>query len=234
MGRGRIIFYGALTAAVAIFAFYLVNSPPEMDRCDHFQPAAQPLIAHAGGGLPAVTHTNSLTAIELAAAHGFRLIELDFRRTREGLAFGHDPARLSSLTLAELMAFLGRHPGVSIVTDFKTDNLGGLRRLADLTGPMKARFIPQIYRLEEYRPVIAMGYPRPILSVYRDPNFGWPIRANNVPVRAVTMPYRLRYLAGLVEHPVYLHTVNHPTPGYGLYTDCLVPAGGKTGANGPR
>ena len=134
------------------------------------------------------------------------------------------------MTLDELLDFLRRNCGISIVTDFKTDNLGGLRRLADLAGPTQTRFIPQIYRFEELRPTMAIGYPKPILSVYRDPNFGWPLRANSVPVRAVTMPYRLRYLAALIDHPVYLHTVNEPTPGYGLYTDCLVPAGGKVAA----
>jgi len=224
LARRRIIIYGLLTAMVATLGFYLGNAPPEMERCERYQPVDQPLIAHAGGGLPAATYTNSLEAIEAAAAHGFHLIELDFRRTPEGLAFGHDPKRLSSLTLDELLDFLRRHPGISIVTDFKTDNLVGLDRLAELAGPMRTRFIPQIYRFEEYQPTMAMGYPRPILSVYRSPNFGWPFRANSVPVRAVTMPYRLRYLAGLIDHPVYLHTVNSPTPGYGLYTDCLVPA----------
>jgi len=28
----------------------------------------------------------------------------------------------------------------------------------------------------------------------------------------------------LSDHPVYLNTVNEPLPGYGLYTDCLIPA----------
>ena len=223
LGRRRIIIYGGLAAGVAALVFYLVGGPPEMERCERYLPVDQPLIAHAGGGLPTATHTNSLAAIEAAAAHGFRLIELDFRRTREGIALGHDPKRLSSLTLDELLRFLRQHPDISIVTDFKSDNLAGLRRLAELTGNMRTRFIPQIYRLEEFQPTMAMGYPRPILSVYRSPNFGWQFRANSVAVRAVTMPSRLRYLAGLVDHPVYLHTVNVPTPGNGLYTDCLVP-----------
>jgi len=221
--RPRIIIYGLLTAMVAALAFYLTGAPPEPERCERYQSVDQPLIAHAGGGLPTTVYTNSLEAIETAAAHGFRLIELDFRRTQEGVAFGHDPKRLSSLTLDELLDFLRRHPDVSIVTDFKTDNLAGLRRLAELVGSMRSRFIPQIYRIGEYQPTMAMGYPRPILSVYRSPDFGWQFRANSVPVRAITMPYRLRYLAGFIDHPVYLHTVNSPTPGYGLYTDCLVP-----------
>jgi hypothetical protein len=213
-----------LTAIVATIVFYFTGASPEIERCESYQPVNQPLIAHAGGGLPTAIYTNSLEAMEMAAVHGFRLIELDFRQTPDGLAFGHDPKRLSSITLNELFEFLRRHPDISIVTDFKNDNLAGLRRLAELAGPRRMRFVPQIYRFEEFKPTMAMGYPRPILSVYRSPNFGWPFRANSVPVRAVTMPYRLRHLAALIDHPVYLHTVNSPTPGFGLYTDCLVPA----------
>lgn len=209
-----------------------MGGPPEVERCEQYQRVEQPLIAHAGGGLPDAAYTNSLEAIEMAAAHGFRLIELDFRRTRKGVAFGHDTKRLSRLTLDELLAFLRRHPDILIVTDFKTDNVAGLRLLSELAGAQRKRFVPQIYRFEELQPVADMGYPRPILSVYRRPNFGWPFRANAMPVRAVTMPYRLRYLARLIDHPVYLHTVNSPAPGYGLYTDCLIPAVKPSGSFG--
>jgi len=31
-------------------------------------------------------------------------------------------------------------------------------------------------------------------------------------------------LARFIDHPVFLNTVNEPIPGYGLYTDCLIPA----------
>lgn len=220
----RVGLYAVLALCVGTFAYFVTGAPPEIERCERFTPVNQPLIAHAGGGLPNAAYTNGLEALELAASHGFHLIELDFRSTPEGVAFGHDPKRLSPLTFDQLMAFLRRNPRVSIVTDFKSDNVAGLRRLAELAGAERNRFVPQIYRFEELQPVTDMGYPRPILSVYRDPDFGWPIRANNVPVRAVTMPYRLRYLAGLIDHPVYLHTVNQAVPGYGLYTDCLIPA----------
>lgn len=216
--------YAVLALGVAGFAFFITGAPAEIERCDHFTPVDQPLVAHAGGGLPNGAYTNDLKALELAASHGFRLIELDFRRTPKGVAFGHDPKRLSPLTFDQLMAFLRRTPNVSIVTDFKTDNVAGLRRLAELAGAERDRFVPQIYRFAELQPVTKMGYPQPILSVYREPDFGWPFRANNLAVRAVTMPARLRYLAPLIDHPVYLHTVNHAVPGFGLYTDCLIPS----------
>ena len=226
MGPGRIAFNVLLVAAIGLIGFTLLDQPADVERCERYQPVNQPLIAHAGGGLPTAVYTNRLEAMELAAKHGFRLIELDFWRTRKGIALGHNPDALSATTVDQLLDFLRRHPQISIVTDFKTNNVLGLRRVAELAGPMRSRFVPQIYDVDEYRPVRAMGYPPPIFTAYRILNIGWAFKVNKLPVRAVTMPYNQRYLARLVDHPVYLNTLNTPMPGYGLYTDCLIPAAG--------
>ena len=220
----RLAFRALLVGAIGVIGYFLLGQPKEVERCDRYQPADQPLIAHAGGGLPNAIYTNRLEAMETAAKHGFRLVELDFWRTSKGIALGHDPNALSPTTFAQLLEFLRRNPQISIVTDFKTDNVHGLKRIAELAGPMKARFVPQIYDVAEYQPVRAMGFPQPIFTAYRILNIGWVFRVNRLPVRAVTMPYKQRYLVGLVDHPVYLNTVNEPMPGYGLYTDCLIPA----------
>jgi hypothetical protein len=223
--RVRVARIGILAAAVAALVVYVRGEPPIPERCERYDNVDQPLIAHAGGGLPRGTYTNSLEAVELAARHGFKLIELDFVGSGNRLSFGHDPEHSSAMTLEQLLDFMRRNRGVSIVTDFKSgNNLAGLKLLAERAGPLKARFIPQIYRLSEIAPVAALGFPKPILTVYREPDFGWQFRVNDQPLRALTMPYRLRYLAAFVDHPVYLHTVNEPAPGYGLYTDCLIPA----------
>jgi hypothetical protein len=223
MGPGRIVFNGLLVAVIATIGYFIVDRPAEVARCDHYQPVDQPLIAHAGGGLPTAIYTNRLEAMKIAASHGFKLIELDFFRTRKGIALGHDASALSPTTFAQLLDFLRRHPDISIVTDFKTDNVLGLSRIAELAGPMRTRFIPQIYSVDEYRPIVAMGFPTPIFTAYRILNIGWTSKVNKLPVRAVTMPYNQRFLARLVDHPVYLNTLNEPFPGYGLYTDCLIP-----------
>jgi hypothetical protein len=220
----RLAFRVVLVAAIGVIAYFLLDRPKEFERCERYQPVDQPLIAHAGGGLPNAIYTNRLEAMELAAKHGFRLIELDFWRTDKGIALGHDPDRLSPTTFAQLLDFLRRNPDISIVTDFKTDNVDGLRRIAELAGPMRTRFVPQLYDLKEYGPVKAMGFPTPLLTSYRKLNITWIFAANRVPLRAVTMPYNQRFLAALSDHPVYLNTVNEPLPGYGLYTDCLIPA----------
>jgi hypothetical protein len=224
MSPRRIAFNGLLVAAICVIGYFLLDQPKEVARCDRYQPTNQPLIAHAGGGLPTAIYTNRLEAMELAAKHGFRLIELDFWRTDKGIALGHDPAKLSPTTFDQLLDFLRRNPDISIVTDFKTDNVYGLRRIAELAGPMRNRFIPQLYDLKEYRPVREMGFPLPILTAYRKLNITWIFEANKVELRAVTMPYNQRFLAGLSDHPVFLNTVNEPMAGYGLYTDCLIPA----------
>jgi len=224
MGAGRIAFRTGLVAAIGAIGYFLLDQPKHVERCQRYEPVDQPLIAHAGGGLPDAIYTNRLEAMELAAKHGFKLIELDFWRTDKGIALGHDPTALSPTTFAELLEFLRRHPEILVVTDFKTDNVHGLRRIAELAGPLRSRFIPQLYDLSEYQPVMAMGFPPPILTAYRKLNITWIFEANKTPLRAVTMPYNQRFLAGLSEHPVYLNTVNEPLPGYGLYTDCLIPA----------
>jgi len=86
------------------------------------------------------------------------------------------------------------------------------------------RFIPQIYSLDEYTPVIAMGFQAPIFTVYRIRPGEEPVaEANKLPLRAVTMPAERYQLADRVTHPVYLHTLNERVPGFGLYTDFLIP-----------
>jgi hypothetical protein len=223
LGCRRIITNSLMIGAIGVIGFLLLNQTPAIERCERYQPVDQPLIAHAGGGLPGAVYTNSMAAMETAAKHGFKLIELDFWRTRKGIAIGHDPEHLSRATFDQLLDFLRRHPDISIITDFKTDNLHGLRRIAELAGPMRSRFIPQIYSLDEYQLARDMGFPPPILTAYRNLDIRWIYQVNKVPVRAVTMPYYMRHAAGLIDHPVYLNTVNEPTPGYGLYTDCLIP-----------
>lgn len=219
----RIALWGAALAAMTPFA---LRASGAFDGCDAYVPAAVPLIAHAGGGLPDATYTNSRAALDLAAKHGFSRIELDFLMVDGTLRIGHDRARISALTLPQLMAWLDAHPRVSIVTDLKSDNLAGLAALKAAAGPRLDRFIPQIYAPAEYAPVAALGYPAPILTIYRIGDSGWQQAANRLPLRAVTMPYDRRELAQGLNKPVYLHTVNQPIEGYGLYTDCLVPAAG--------
>jgi hypothetical protein len=181
------------------------------------------LIAHAGGGLPDGFYANSTEAMDLAYAHGHRLIELDFQRIGGAIYLGH---RLPNLTTAaDVLDWLRAHPGASIVTDFKTDNVSGLRELARQAGPLRNRFIPQFYFPSEYGPVTALGMQKPIFTMYRLDSPATDF-ANAADVQFVTLPVGRRAWAKGIRKPVLLHTVNFapPWPVAGYYTDCLVPA----------
>ena len=220
---------GALLGGALLYA----SAHRPLDRCDSYTPVDAPLIAHAGGGLPDSAYANSRAALDLAARHGFAMIELDFIQRGNRLAIQHEGYPESDLSLADLMIWLDRHPGILIVTDMKTDNVAGLSLLKQAAGDRTARFVQQIYATDEYRPVIEMGFPAPIFTVYRLPQGAEPIETlNALKLRAVTMPVERRELAGQIDHPVFLHTVNEPLDGFGLYTDCLIPA--RRGRSAPR
>lgn len=225
MERSRAWRIGALSAALALSLAFAMRPSAAERGCSAYVPARGVLVAHAGGGLPDRSYANNRAALDLAASHGFTLFELDFMERGGTLVLGHEDRLLSQTSVADLMAWLDAHPGTFIVTDFKTDNVSGLAKLKQLAGNRLPRFIPQIYTPDEYAPVVAMGYPAPILTIYRIGDTGWQQAANALPLRAVTMPYARRELARGLNKPVFLHTVNEPVAGdFGLYTDCLVPA----------
>lgn len=158
--------------------------------------------------------------MNLAYRNGHRMIELDMQEQGGRIWFGHDER--SNLTLPALLDWLTRHPGVMIVTDFKSDNVGGLTALA-MQVPDKSRFIPQIYHSPEYEPVSQLGFPAPIFSAGRNTEANFMQWVNTHNVRAVTVPWIYWQYAKGSNKPVYLHTVNIPMPGFGYYTDCLIP-----------
>lgn len=214
----------ALPAAAYVASPYLNRDPmPDLPGYPRYIAVDQPLIAHGGGGLPTTTYANNLEAIDLAAKHGFELIELDFGMVDGELVIGHEGHLQSDLTVEQLLDWLRSHPGVQIVTDMKRDNVERLSLLKAAAGDDISRFIPQVYSLDEVDLVTALGYPEPILTIYQ---MAKPVDVdlvNNTPLRAVTAPRDAMPLTGAIKHPVYLHTVNYPMPGFGLYTDCLIP-----------
>lgn len=222
MYRSKALWLAAIAAAailIAIAGLVILRD----EGCRAYTRAPGPLIAHAGGGLPDRFYANDREALDLSVKHGHRLIELDFIERGGALLIGHDEGSISTLTVPQLMAWLDAHPSVSIVTDVKTDNLSGLALLKRAAAHRLPRIIPQIYDPAEHDPVVALGYPRPILTIYKLGDDGWQQQANALPLRFVTMPANRRDLASGIRHPVFLHTVNHPIAGFGLYTDCLIP-----------
>jgi hypothetical protein len=214
-----------LLLAVALSASIVVGAYAWSQRCVHC-PAdpGELLVAHAGGGYPSGIYANDEASLDAAKANGFKLIELDFAQEGDTLVLQHDLSKPVAMSLDDLIRWLDRNPGPKIITDIKSDNLAGLAILKAAAGDHLERFIPQIYSLDEYTPVIAMGFQAPIFTVYRIRPGEEPVaEANKLPLRAVTMPAERYQLADRVTHPVYLHTLNERVPGFGLYTDFLIP-----------
>lgn len=215
-----------LSATLGLLLLTLWN---RRDGCRTYSPVSgYSLVAHGGGGLPQAFYSQSSEAMDLAVRNGFKMIEIDFWLTNRGILLSHDPPDASARRLEDLLDWMRRNPGVSIVTDFKTGNVRGLTELARIAGPLRSRFIPQIYNPSEYAPVTRLGLQVPVLTLYRvsEP---WLDFANSADLQFVTIPFANRDLAKRVRKPVYLHTVNRPG-NYdvaGLYTDCLVPRRGR-------
>lgn len=130
-----------------------------------------PLIYHAGGGIDGLTYTNSREALENTLALGNRFVEMDFLFTSDRqLVCAHDwhdisDSRLAmtaeefrnlkiygkytSLTAAELIAFMQDYEDLYIVIDTKEEDMVSvvleLVRLAGEEPTLCHRFIIQLY-----------------------------------------------------------------------------------------
>lgn len=161
----------------------------------HYEQAQHTIyrVAHACGAIRGIPETNSLEALT-QASHNFRLIEIDFSKTKDGhyvalhdwhstftKLFGHpidspiDLAEytqlsmrnsLTPLTFSDVAAFLDHHDGIYIVTDVKGDNIEALRHFSQQYKNATTRLIPQIYFPIEYGPIKRMGYRNVIFTLY--------------------------------------------------------------------
>jgi glycerophosphoryl diester phosphodiesterase len=154
------------------------------------------MIAHAGGGYQGQAYTNSIEALNHSYARGFRLIEVDFSWTSDGhLVCLHDwgkthkkifgrklkqPLSLEAFeqqlsghpsfqvcTTQTLADWLVKHPGVSIITDIKYDNLKGIHYLLEHHASIKSQLIPQFYQPGEYTKLKELGFDRLIWILYQ-------------------------------------------------------------------
>jgi glycerophosphoryl diester phosphodiesterase len=209
-------------------------------------------------------YTNSREALDENYARGHRVFELDFCWTSDNhLVLIHDwgqawaemfendgtvptleaferaPSRrgLSQLTLAGLVAWLEVHPGALVVTDVKERNLDALQQLSTLAPELRDRFLPQIYRPEEYRYARELGFRRIVFSVYRSSMNDRQIVefASAHPLWALTISehvaqhFDLSELLARGAPPIFVHTINDAAVFdallargfHGVYTDRL-------------
>lgn len=151
------------------------------------------LVAHGGGAVYGLNYTNSLEALNRAYGNGFRYIELDFQLTKDNqVVLIHDwegsvellfkiPPRVLSyeefknmptildlklMDLNDLIKWLDGHRDVKIITDTENSNIDLLTCIQKNYPDYINRFIPQIYRFEEYEQVRNLGYEDIILTLY--------------------------------------------------------------------
>lgn len=190
------------TFASLLLPFLCNESGPPLSRIgiakeqnQHYKHAQHTIhrVAHACGAIRGVSETNSLEALT-QASRNFRLIEIDFSKTKDGHyvalhdwdstfteLFGHPidspitldeytklsmQNSLTPLTFSDVAAFLDHHDEIYIVTDVKGDNIEALRHFSQHYPNATTRLIPQIYFPIEYGPVKRMGYRNIIFTLY--------------------------------------------------------------------
>ena len=193
--------------------------------------------------------SNSVEAIEECArifGESGGLIELDFNFTSDGelvcihdwspeyiedtemgVALSYDEFMSSEIfwnytpaDLSYVASFLAEHPEIYIVTDIKTDNVEGARRIAEICPDLLHRFIIQIYSSDEYAPVCELGFDNVIYTLYMLP---WHEKvdtkalsdfAKEHPLVGFTFPAELCDVEGFLDGmltcgvPLYVHTIN--------------------------
>ena len=225
-------------------------------------------ILHMGGvTADGQTDTNSIEAADHSYSEGYRWLEIDFNWTSDdALVCIHDwgnwrrqngvqaldrPLSLeefervsaanttaSSFTPALLDSWLKEHPGAMIVTDVKDDNVRAMQWLAEHYPDLRDRLIVQIYSIDEYAPIRALGYDNIILTMYRIP---WAeyrdfdqltafIGSSRVLAVTIAAEDNVRDVFDyLIDTgiPVYVYTLDKPKDqliwlargAYGIYTD---------------
>lgn len=227
----------------------------------------EPLVAHSGGAVKGLDYTNSREALDASWAAGLRWFELDLAATSDGkivlvnnwgdgfekLFPGSQRGRrthaeflalkmaqgLTPLDFAGLVTWLEAHPEAVVVTDVKDDNVAVLKQIAESHKALLPRLVAQVYQLEEYDAIRALGYGRVILSTYSMDASDAEILewVKSRPLHAVAMTAERAKTSDLAQRlgegglPVYAHTVNDKTEldslvaaGVdGVYTDTLTP-----------
>lgn len=146
-------------------------------------------IAHAGGAIDSCIYTNSLEALELAVANGYRFIEFDFNFTSDsvliashsweefnamtGCSHKRDTAptygefirrrihgRYTPLSAEEINRFFLSHPNLFLVTD----KVSSPQVLGEYFPELKQRMVVEAFSYPHYTQLKEQGYYRVLYS----------------------------------------------------------------------
>jgi glycerophosphoryl diester phosphodiesterase len=197
-----------------------------------------PRVAHAGGSIDGAVYTDSVAAFDRAYSRGFRVLEVDFQTTSDGvLVCGHDWEAYGGIpptseryfsdraqsahpacTMDELYAWFAAHPDAALVSDPKDRPVEVNTRLFARLGP---RLMAQAYSVDDLAQLTDAGVAPVILTLYRVAPF-WReaveidrLARSGRKVLALTLPAS-DALGGLAlwaklrlgDTPVYAHSIN--------------------------
>lgn len=140
-----------------------------------------------------VRYTNSFEALVNMYEQGNRVCEIDIRETGDDvlvcahgddcyLADGTDLpidateaeylstklyGSLQPMNMQMLAQFMRDHEDLLVITDVRGDNVEICRKLASEYPDLRNRLIIQIYHEKEYEPILRMGFPFMIYTLYR-------------------------------------------------------------------
>lgn len=188
-------------------------------------------VAHAGGGFNNMTSTNSIKSLN-ENLDKFDFFEIDFYFSKDKKLICTHNKNHKNLSIKEylkinlpydlctfdkLSFWLKENPDKTIITDIKDNNLDGLEFITQNFANYNKNFIPQIYKINEYKKVKKLGFDRIIFTLYRiDPNSINDIfieEISNLELFAITIPQNL-VLEGFANSipnkniPIYTHTIN--------------------------
>lgn len=119
------------------------------------------------------------------------------------------------LDLHSLVLWMEEHPDVYIITDIKKDNIDFLSYIAEHYAGMRGRFIPQIYRRDEYDQARALGFQNIIYTLYQSEDDVDEVIdfVNKHPLYGITISDQ-KFKTGRwkellnTKKPVFVHTIN--------------------------
>ena len=140
-------------------------------------------VLHAGGLYKGKTYTNSIESFE-KNAKGIKYLEIDLQLTNdqnlicshnydaknwsyERFLLENDKKIIKECDYFSLSRWLKKNPEKIVITDFKSDNLEGLKFIKKNFQNFDQSFIPQIYDPKNYDEVKEMGYKNIIWALYR-------------------------------------------------------------------